>query len=816
MKANNIDVKQNEQILSFSEYIESEKKKIRDKLALEEAKKRKPHIPCTIWKQWEKEMAEYAKSDEIQAVIPQLLIGNVRYEKLSNEKVALDPDLIAEYAAYAEERQKEVFIRSVKSQIKDFAKYLKKNKELYAGLAEYLLEIAIDYIRQVFREEEIFASYYSFEEENVVTEPLDADNYDDFLDCLDDQVEMAAENFLSDDTELGKLILFFYKGNDPDQYQIELDKIREKATCFNIDWLAEEIGGNIGKYGLSAAVAKIHRLYYEERDAFDDIEDLISENPYYQESVAEKIRKQQEEEMIRLRIEQNILERIPENPIDLYPLARKMNRKFVLHIGPTNSGKTHDALDALKKAKSGVYLAPLRLLAYECYERLNADGVPCSMVTGEEERIVQNAKHTASTVELLNVIEHYDVAVIDEAQMITDMQRGSGWTAAILGCCADEIHVCAAPEAEELLVRLITMCGDLYEIHRHKRSVPLTPDKEAFVFPKSVQKKDALIVFSKAKVLAVAAELQRKGIKCSVIYGNLPYEARQNEVRKFIEGKTDVVVATDAIGMGMNMPCKRIVFLELKKFDGISERELNPAEVRQIAGRAGRKGMFDIGTYTCSYSIKRVRKIYDKEPENADFAVLGFSRNLVDIEGKLSDIICRWKENPDKPDFKKQDMTVEKKLCLELEQHTEDKNLIYSFMTIPFDTKSEELHSVWFAAFKAEKDGKHLKFTMPMYDNYDLDELESAYKYCDLMYFYNRRFCDRNDLDRIMEVKKNIAGLITDLLSKQSLKGRRCRNCGKNLSWDYPYPMCQKCHDRMYPKRHGYYDYYEDEDEDWY
>ncbi|MBR0087684.1 MAG: hypothetical protein IJL98_08115, partial [Lachnospiraceae bacterium] len=291
------------------------------------------------------------------------------------------------------------------------------------------------------------------------------------------------------------------------------------------------------------------------------------------------------------RLNARVLRAIPDNYIDLFPEARQMKRHFVLHIGPTNSGKTHDAMEALKSAGDGIYLGPLRLLAYEQYDTLNRDGVPCSLVTGEERFDMPGANIQASTIEMLDMDQDYEVAVIDEAQMLSDPDRGGSWTAAVLGVLAPEIHVCAAPGAEDLLVRMINDCGDTYEIVRHQRMTPLICETRRYHMEKNTRKGDALIVFSRSNVHAVAAELHDRGFKTSIIYGALPYDVRHEQARLFSSGQTDVVVATDAIGMGMNLPIRRVVFLESEKFDGIERRPLKPEEIRQIAGRAGRFGV---------------------------------------------------------------------------------------------------------------------------------------------------------------------------------------------------------------------------------
>ena len=158
-----------------------------------------------------------------------------------------------------------------------------------------------------------------------------------------------------------------------------------------------------------------------------EIRSLVHNNPLY----AEDLKKYQRHLERKEKEQQDVLERIPVLYRDTFPDARKMHRRFVLHIGPTNSGKTHDAIEALKTAKNGIYLAPLRLLAYEQFETLNDAGVKCSMVTGEERILVEGATVQSSTVELLAGWKTFDVAVIDEAQMIRDPDRGGAWCAAM-------------------------------------------------------------------------------------------------------------------------------------------------------------------------------------------------------------------------------------------------------------------------------------------------------------------------------------------------------------------------------------------------
>lgn len=173
-------------------------------------------------------------------------------------------------------------------------------------------------------------------------------------------------------------------------------------------------------------------------------------------------------------------ENFPDNPKDEYREARGMKRKFIIHLGDTNTGKTYNAIQRLKACKKGVYLSPLRILALENFEKLNNEKIVCNLQTGEEEILKEGATHTSCTIEKLNLKEQYEVAVIDEIQMIDDKQRGAAWSRAILGVRAKEIHVCGALNAKEILIKILEDCKDDYEIKEYKRSIPLEVEDKDF------------------------------------------------------------------------------------------------------------------------------------------------------------------------------------------------------------------------------------------------------------------------------------------------------------------------------------------------
>ena len=274
--------------------------------------------------------------------------------------------------------------------------------------------------------------------------------------------------------------------------------------------------------------------------------------------------------------------------------ARALNRRITVVIGPTNSGKSHYALDRLAEAESGAALAPLRLLALEFQDALAARGVLASLMTGEERQVFPGAKHVACTVEMAHTSRTVDVAVIDEAQMLADPDRGAAWTAAIMGIPAREVIVLGAPDCLPLVRRIAELCDEPVEVIRLERKSPLRVATEA-VGLASITEADAVIAFSRREIFALREQLVARGRTVAVIYGALGPEVRRTESRRFREGGAPVLVATDAIGMGLNLPIRRVVFSSLVKWDGRQERSLTPAEVRQIGGRAGRYGQHEEG-----------------------------------------------------------------------------------------------------------------------------------------------------------------------------------------------------------------------------
>lgn len=281
-------------------------------------------------------------------------------------------------------------------------------------------------------------------------------------------------------------------------------------------------------------------------------------------------------------------------PHEWFPATRTMQRKIHVHVGPTNSGKTYNALKALEASKCGVYAGPLRLLAAEVYHRLRAKGRPCALITGEEMRIPEDTDHffSSCTVEMVPLNKKFDVAVIDEIQMIGDSERGNAWTTALLGVQAKEIHVCGEERTVSLIQALCATVGDECVVHRYERLSPLRTMSTAIEGKYGqLQKGDAVVAFSRLSLHALKRQIEQEtGRRCAIIYGTLPPEVRVQQAALFNDPDNDYdyVVASDAIGMGLNLEIRRVIFESVHKYDGFQHRMLTVPEFKQIGGRAGR------------------------------------------------------------------------------------------------------------------------------------------------------------------------------------------------------------------------------------
>src|SRR5690348_109471 len=261
----------------------------------------------------------------------------------------------------------------------------------------------------------------------------------------------------------------------------------------------------------------------------------------------------------------------------------------VAHLGPTNSGKTHDALRFLVETGRGVYAAPLRMLAQEAHRRLAAElgEERVGLVTGEE-RVNPGAPIVCCTAEMAPM--RGETLVLDEVQWAEDEERGSAWTRLMLG--GDYKHVLLLGAVEAL--PLVRHAFPDAEVRFFERKAPLDWTGRKGIA--GLRPGTVVVAFSRRAVIGLAGELnQLYPGRVAALYGAMPLASRREEIDRFLSGAADVCAATDVLGHGVNLPCETLLFAETEKFDGRERRDLEPWEIAQIAGRAGRFGFHERG-----------------------------------------------------------------------------------------------------------------------------------------------------------------------------------------------------------------------------
>lgn len=333
-------------------------------------------------------------------------------------------------------------------------------------------------------------------------------------------------------------------------------------------------------------------------------------------------------------------------PETWFPFARAIKRKIVYHCGPTNSGKTYNALQRFMEAKKGIYCSPLRLLAMEVFDKVNSLGVYCSLLTGQEKKYVPFGNHTACTVEMVSTDELYEVAVIDEIQMMSDVYRGYAWTRALLGLQADEIHLCGDPSVLGIVRKICAETGDELIENHYERFKPLVVEAKTLLGDiRNVRSGDCVVAFSRREIFEVKLAIEKHtNHKCCVIYGALPPETRRHQANLFNEQGNvyDILVASDAVGMGLNLNIRRIVFYSLSKYNGDKIVPVPASQVKQIAGRAGRRGsIYPDGLTTTlhlddlEYLIECLQKPFD---EVTKVGLFPFYEQVELFAGQLADV----------------------------------------------------------------------------------------------------------------------------------------------------------------------------------
>ena len=529
------------------------------------------------------------------------------------------------------------------------------------------------------------------------------------------------------------------------------------------------------------------------------------------EETSGKIKKKSRGRRSRGRKKREAEKRLRNRLIDAFPKWRNAYRErqqIFLHVGEPNSGKTHDALQALKEAGSGWYLAPLRLLAYEIFDRLNAEGVACDLLTGEEYIPIEGARITAATIEMFNPLESRDCVIIDEAQMLADADRGWAWTRAMMESAAPEMHIIGPPTARRLIEVLAAAADIPCELVEHQRLAPIKVAERHHTL-ESLPPYTILVTFTRQSVLDLKMKLERLGRAVSVVYGSLPPEVRRRQADRFATGETEICVATDAVGMGLNLPADVVCFFNTEKFDGKNDRQLYPNEVHQIGGRAGRFGLSKTGLISAidKHQLSVLRELYAQEPPELEFArVAPTVDDLSMIPGSLGEQLARWAALESIPEeLRAVITTADLAERIELSKMLSDEEIkrlgLAQALQLVNAPARKSTRRYWLDCAHMILEGYEIPLPpdapSPIADSRDLEATELSISCADIYLWLSRRkefgeFCPAHP--QVRDERREWSLSIDEALLRDLDMARRCKRCGMILQSRHRYRICDNCY----------------------
>lgn len=246
--------------------------------------------------------------------------------------------------------------------------------------------------------------------------------------------------------------------------------------------------------------------------------------------------------------------------------------------------------------------------------------------------------------------------------------------------------------------------------------------------------------------------------------------------------------------MGISIPIRRVIFTESEKFDGTHRRMLNASEVRQIAGRAGRYGLYDEGFVSTFVSIGHIRRCMLEPVVPIKSYVIPFPTAVLDTDAKLEDLLKEWSLLPRSDLFERASVANEMELLAyyraNISKKDADKKFVYSLISCPVNTDNQQLIMYWLTCCQHIVESE--KLTAPCFPQNSLQDCEVAYKAFDIYHQMSRRA--GGEVNCLYE-KGQISAKISSFL-KAKKKGRTCSRCGKGLPYNYPHGICQKCYNR--------------------
>lgn len=494
------------------------------------------------------------------------------------------------------------------------------------------------------------------------------------------------------------------------------------------------------------------------------------------------------------------------------------HRRIIALVGPTNSGKTHEALRILKDAPSGAYLAPLRLMAMENHDRMRSFGLATDMRTGEETIDVPNATHLSATIEMADVSRHMSVVVVDEAQLLDNPQRGWAWTRAIFHSHCDTLVVTGSADCLPILRRIAYLTGESVEVRGFTRRAPLQAMTEPIEL-RDLTAGDAVIAFSRANVLAMKAEISRlvnpatgRPFKVATIYGALGPEVRRSEAARFSSGEAEVLVATDAIGMGLNLPIDRVIFSTLLKYDGRIVRDLEESEIRQIGGRAGRHGQEGgglVGMLTgAGCSTAPIQRALSRQPgpssdtrpyiwPTIDQIEKGMEALEVDTLSKALPAVSAILRNG--PDYRCQIDPDTIDLLQTIEQFEIPLTDKHSWIGCPIPLSDSDNRRTVEEWASLQQQGLPVRAPALEYrndveiDDHLLKEIERTVVQAGAYLWLSRRWPHvYEDHEVATSTRRDGNRMIEDALRQRHIH-RNCRECGKPIGYRIRHDTCRKC-----------------------
>ncbi len=527
--------------------------------------------------------------------------------------------------------------------------------------------------------------------------------------------------------------------------------------------------------------------------------------------VKRALRRAEERREQKMIVRQRLRERDFSQFKEYFPLARSLERRFVFYCGPTNSGKTYHALNALCEHETGAYLAPLRLLALEGQEEIERRGKLCSMLTGDERDIKPEAAFRAQTIESLNYEEEVDAILIDEVQMLVDEQRGEHWVSALIGAPARTIYLAGSPEALAYVEQICAYVGATLEVHRMERLAPLVADDDKRTLAEALARKGrkAFIVFSRQAIFDLKDAIDELGQASAVIYGSLGPAVRRKDAERFRSGECHVLIATDAIGMGLNLPIDHLYFVTTRKFDGKEMRALQRSEIRQIAGRAGRYKKSDTGLVGAVFQadLEQIASAVKTPPPvlTPRRLRLGLALPLANEVAQLRDttslaqVMEFFASMTDSSGlFQPQIHMQSLRLATLLDEFPPlSFEAKYRLALAPVNTDDPLLFGEYRRFVEHLARGHRLRFTDEQDDTagaMSLLDAERIVKLYTLRLWFGFQFGTDADVALLEQRRDHANTIIQSHLRTQAKQHRkRCRVCGRELPRFTTYGMCQRC-----------------------